>query len=240
MPPPHRGESPAPDPACPPDLPERFPFWDWSLATYARAGVAQACLGLQDRRGVDVNLLLFALWLAVENRPLGDAAASPAAAATTLGRLASDASRWHAAMVQPLRSGRRAARNAGAALPPAALERFRDRIKALELEAERHEQWLLYRAVVTLPRSGVSLPCDGDTGDRGETGAEGDVREMGGAEDPVRRLARRHLEAVASLAGIAWGGDDLAAIATLIDASLGMSRADRLPDPPQKRTETNP
>ena len=38
------------------------PFWDFSLAVYHRPGVAQACLALQDRRGLDVNLLLFCCW----------------------------------------------------------------------------------------------------------------------------------------------------------------------------------
>ena len=35
------------------------PFWNYSLALYARAEVAKTCLALQDRLGLDVNLLLF-------------------------------------------------------------------------------------------------------------------------------------------------------------------------------------
>jgi len=34
-------------------------FWAFSLALYGKPGVAPALLGLQDRLGVDVNLLLF-------------------------------------------------------------------------------------------------------------------------------------------------------------------------------------
>jgi uncharacterized protein (TIGR02444 family) len=37
-------------------------FWRFSLAFYARPGMADALIGLQDRAGLDVNLMLFALW----------------------------------------------------------------------------------------------------------------------------------------------------------------------------------
>jgi len=37
-------------------------FWRFSLAFYARPGMADALIALQDRAGLDVNLMLFALW----------------------------------------------------------------------------------------------------------------------------------------------------------------------------------
>src|SRR3954451_355651 len=37
-------------------------FWRFSLALYARPGVAEALIALQDRAGLDVNLILFGLW----------------------------------------------------------------------------------------------------------------------------------------------------------------------------------
>ena len=43
------------------DLPSSR-FWDFSLEIYAKPGVAQACLALQDECGADVNLLLFCCW----------------------------------------------------------------------------------------------------------------------------------------------------------------------------------
>ncbi|HKS89918.1 MAG TPA: TIGR02444 family protein, partial [Stellaceae bacterium] len=56
-------------------------FWRFSLALYARPGVAEALIALQDRAGRDVNLMLFALWFgAVRGRRL-DAARLAAAAA---------------------------------------------------------------------------------------------------------------------------------------------------------------
>ncbi|MEM9628450.1 MAG: TIGR02444 family protein [Pseudomonadota bacterium] len=39
-------------------------FWTFSKDLYDRPGVEAACLALQDRHDLDVNLLLFALWLA--------------------------------------------------------------------------------------------------------------------------------------------------------------------------------
>ena len=37
-------------------------FWDFSLEVYAKEGVADACLRLQDDLGIDVNMLLFCCW----------------------------------------------------------------------------------------------------------------------------------------------------------------------------------
>jgi hypothetical protein len=42
------------------------PFWDFSLALYAKEGVADACLLLQDKLGYDVNLLLLDIELECE------------------------------------------------------------------------------------------------------------------------------------------------------------------------------
>src|SRR5216684_2125739 len=38
-------------------------FWRFSLAFYARSGVADALIAIQDRADRDVNLILFGLWL---------------------------------------------------------------------------------------------------------------------------------------------------------------------------------
>jgi len=39
--------------------PGRNPFWDFSLAVWGREAVKPACLALQARHGIDVNILLF-------------------------------------------------------------------------------------------------------------------------------------------------------------------------------------
>src|SRR6516225_4179160 len=43
-------------------------LWRFSLAFYARPGVSEALIALQDRARCDVNLMLFALWLGVSGR----------------------------------------------------------------------------------------------------------------------------------------------------------------------------
>lgn len=39
------------------------PFWEYSLAHYARPEVAECCLAYQDQQGANVNVLLFCCWL---------------------------------------------------------------------------------------------------------------------------------------------------------------------------------
>src|SRR5258706_9315513 len=51
------------------------PLWRFSLRFYRRPGVADACIALQDGCGVDVNILLFFLWLALARRCVPSAAA---------------------------------------------------------------------------------------------------------------------------------------------------------------------
>jgi uncharacterized protein (TIGR02444 family) len=57
-------------------------FWRFSLALYARPGVADALLALQDRAGLDVNLILFGLWVGARHgHELGDTELAAAASA---------------------------------------------------------------------------------------------------------------------------------------------------------------
>ncbi|MEE2566545.1 TIGR02444 family protein [Hyphobacterium marinum] len=78
------------------------PFWDWSLDCYASPGVKDALLVLQDRHGLDVNLMLWCLWLAEKGREPGPAL-SPAI------DIAQD---WTRRVTGPVRSARREARKA--------------------------------------------------------------------------------------------------------------------------------
>ncbi len=103
-------------------------LWRFSLAFYARPGVAEALLALQDRAGRDVNLTLVALWLgATQGRLLdiADLAAAEAAIAPVAG-----------AVVAPLRALRRQIRGR----PEGDVAALRRRVAALELAAERRVQ----------------------------------------------------------------------------------------------------
>jgi len=107
------------------------PFWRFSLALYRRPDVANACLALQDRHGLDVNLLLFLLWLATSRRRL---------AAEAVRALDQRLSGWRSQVVVPLREMRRTLKSEAPLVDAGAAVAFRERVKALELEAERLQQ----------------------------------------------------------------------------------------------------
>ncbi len=102
-------------------------LWRFSLALYARPGVAQALIGLQDRAGRDVNLILFALWLGAAQAHRTDRAelAVAVAAIAPLNEL-----------VAPLRRLRRRLKSD----PDGEVQALRRRVAALELAAERRVQ----------------------------------------------------------------------------------------------------
>jgi uncharacterized protein (TIGR02444 family) len=106
-------------------------FWRFSLALYARPGVADALIALQERAGSNVNLVLFGLWLGV-HRGHRLAAVELAAAQSAIAPL-------NETVVLPVRELRRL-------LKPAAepgLQALRRRIAGLELAAERRVQYRL-------------------------------------------------------------------------------------------------
>ena len=111
------------------------PFWTFSLRFYRLDGVAPACLALQDERGVDVNVLLFLLFIATQGRGLTQADVAEINAAME---------DWRREAVVPLRAVRRFLRAPPAAIDAAQAAALRERIKAVELEAERLEQEALY------------------------------------------------------------------------------------------------
>jgi uncharacterized protein (TIGR02444 family) len=107
------------------------PFWRFSLRFYRRPGVADACIALQEGCGVDVNILLFFLWLAVARRCVPSAAAKAVCAKVAP---------WRDEVVVPLRTLRRRLRDGSSLVERGATELFRTRIKAIELESERLQQ----------------------------------------------------------------------------------------------------
>jgi uncharacterized protein (TIGR02444 family) len=122
-------------------MPARNPFWDFSLAVWGREAVEPACLELQARHGIDVNILLFCGWAGRRGRVLD---------AADLGSLIEAARPWRDAAVLPLR-GLRVWLKTQSVTPPgapgAAAEALRERIKACELEAEAIQQALLVAAI---------------------------------------------------------------------------------------------
>lgn len=124
--------------------PDETPFWHFSGRVYARPGVAEACLALQERHRLDVNLLLFCAWAGSNGRRLdgGD-----------IGLLRSAAWPWQDNVVAPLRSARRWLKQQRT-LPEDLGEAFREEVKALELQAEMLEQLMLYQELAIDPGKG--------------------------------------------------------------------------------------
>jgi len=107
------------------------PFWRFSLHFYRQAGVAEACITLQDECGVDVNLLLFLLWLAAGRRQLS---------AVNIKDLDAAVRDWRRLTIVPIRDVRRKLKGAATLVEANKQEAFRTKIKAIELESERLQQ----------------------------------------------------------------------------------------------------
>ncbi|MCR5877980.1 TIGR02444 family protein [Phenylobacterium sp. J367] len=99
-------------------------IWDWALEAYAREGVPDACLALQDEHGQNTPYLLWAVWAEAQDPEL-------------LRTAADAARRWDAQAVSPLRAVRRAIKAPCPPVDDAAREALREDVKAAELRAER-------------------------------------------------------------------------------------------------------
>jgi uncharacterized protein (TIGR02444 family) len=99
-------------------------IWDWALSAYARPGVPDACLVLQDAHGQNTSFLLWAVWAE---------AADPA----LLKQAAAAARAWDETALTPLRAIRRALKAPQPPVEDEAREGLREDVKSAELRAER-------------------------------------------------------------------------------------------------------
>jgi uncharacterized protein (TIGR02444 family) len=113
------------------------PFWDFSLAVYSTEGVSAELVAIQDTFEIDVNLILFCLWLGFEN--------GIELSSEQLDSLHARSTHWHSATVVPLRGVRRYLKMGTAAqsIAQRAAE-LRSQVKQLELLSEQIEQAILY------------------------------------------------------------------------------------------------
>lgn len=110
-------------------------LWSFSLRVYGAPGVAERCLWLQDRRGLDVNVLLFCLWCGLGRQELD---------AELMAEADRTAREWSSAVVQGLRAARRGLAETGH-------DELRAEVKRAELAAEKIEQQQLERLARRLP-----------------------------------------------------------------------------------------
>lgn len=125
-------------------------LWRRTVAAYAVPGVAPLCLRLQDQGDVDVMLLLCLCYAAsVLKAPLS---------ADEVEALRAVVEPWRVGAVRPVRTLRVALRASVDGVPEAAREAFRDRLKALELAAEKVQADLVADWLAARPAAGV--PAD--------------------------------------------------------------------------------
>jgi uncharacterized protein (TIGR02444 family) len=109
--------------------------WAFALEIYARPGVADACLKLQNQAGVDVMMLLVITFAAVRHRILLTAA--------EIRELDEACRPWREQIVWPLRAIRSGLKTGPAPAPNSETEALRSKVKAVELAAERLQNQLL-------------------------------------------------------------------------------------------------
>jgi uncharacterized protein (TIGR02444 family) len=126
-------------------------FWAYSLALYDRPGISAALIRLQDRHGLDVNLLLLCCFAGA----LGFGALSKA----ELSQIDRAIGPWRAGVIQPLRALRRALK----ASPLRALESdggaLRRQVSQAELLGERRAQAMLAHWLAKRGRGTAALPA---------------------------------------------------------------------------------
>lgn len=163
----------------------------FALKVYASEGVPPACLVLQERAAVDVNLLLFAAFAGAARGARVDAAALAAAQAAV--------GAWHAEVVKALRAVRQRLKAGPPPGPTPVTEALRDKLKKVEIESELIELDTLSALADGLP------PADGTAEDRAAAAMAAVVALSAGrapepAEAEATGLIARQAAAVAAKA----------------------------------------
>ena len=127
-------------------------FWKFSINVYTAPGVADECLALQNKFGVDVNVLLFVAYVGTRQLIMS---------IDELHQCTDLVRDWHEQITKQLRHVRTTLKSMSLRLEPVGGQKqhFRDAVKAIELESERVEQDMLYRwfEMQTLLRAGQGM-----------------------------------------------------------------------------------
>ena len=175
-------------------------------------GVAEACLDLQERRGCDVNILLFCCWLGASGRPT--------LTADRLRAILKASDVWQAEIVRPLRQVRRLLKDRPwpEALPET-VDAVRRRVADAELAAEHAEQIKLAslhtppgrprpaasksgcarRSAISASTPSASASCPTPGPRRGGGADEGDLSDAAPRRDRARAVGLRLNRATASI-----------------------------------------
>ncbi len=113
------------------------PFWTFTLAVYQKDGVSPACIGLQDRLGLDVNFLLLCLYAGSRGRALSG---------EDFARVEERVAPWRQHVIHPLRAVRRWLKEQQL-LAKAPSDQLRRGVLGHEIESEGVQQRLMEAAV---------------------------------------------------------------------------------------------
>jgi len=164
----------------------RVTLRQFALAVHASEDVPAACVSLQDRFGLDVNVLLLAAYIGAVHRQT--ISAEQVGAARTL------VDEWHAEVVRPLRGVRRLLKSGPAPAPNERTEEVRNKVAKAELDAELVELDLLdgwaseQQAMLNVPASSELVMC----------AMEAALRSY--SQDPLHDDARQALTMIAAAA----------------------------------------
>jgi uncharacterized protein (TIGR02444 family) len=125
------------------------PIWDFVLNYYGRKGVSEALIGLQDSFGIDVNMLLFLVWMAAQRRSLG---------ADDVTRVSEASHAWQRSVVVPIRGVRRLLKENAPLVAPELAAAFRKKVQAIELEGEQMQLNAMAAMAATLTARRASSP----------------------------------------------------------------------------------
>lgn len=114
------------------------PFWSYSLTQYSQAGCEAFCLSAQNQFGLDVNMLLFSVWLGTQGKALDMDALDQ----TPIQKMRRE-------VIAPIRTLRRSFKQ-NTNLSDQERDELYQRLKQLELQAEQQQQWLLFQYSETL------------------------------------------------------------------------------------------
>lgn len=106
------------------------PIWDFVLGYYRQQGVSEAAIALQDAAGIDVNMILFLMWLSGQGKTLAEA---------DLRKLSETSHSWQRQVVVPIRNIRRLLKENAPFVEQETALAYRKKVQALELEGEQLE-----------------------------------------------------------------------------------------------------
>lgn len=137
-------------------------FWDFATRLYARGNAKHACLELQDRHGLDVNVVLFCCWIASSGRGTFRTGELEHALACV--------AQWRAEVTEVLRTLRNGLKDGMPPAPKPLSDDLRRVVVESELHAEHVEVLMLHQSM-----------------DRAGTGTFDRVQQL---EDSVANLLR--------------------------------------------------